>query len=517
MRIVDSFDRGVEFYPDNTVFIEGDERHSYRTIAEKTYRIANGLEALEIGIGNRFAVYSGNSVAAFTAVLGGMRTGAAWVTVNVRDSAEAIGWHLANTKTEVLFVSVDYVGNVAEIRTAAPGLRNVFCLEGAAEGIESLDDWMSGQSAERPNIWVPFDTIARVSSTGGTTGRPRAVLQNHYGNLTVTASFLISFPFHETPTYLMAAPLTHAAGNSSFSIFWYGGAVVMMKKVDVLEIMKLIEQHRVNSLLLPPTVIYMMLAHPKVREFDYSSLRYFYYGAAPMMVEKLKQAIDVFGPVMAQLYGQAEASQVILCMTPQDHVEALSGPATMGRLASAGRAGPLCQVAIMDDAGRLLPRGEIGEVVVRSSVTMVGFLNDDAATEKSRAHGWHHTGDVGRMDDDGFVYLLDRKRDMIISGGFNIYPNEVEQVLAAHPAVQDCTVVGTPHEKWGEAVTGVVELKPESQAEPDEIIAYCKEHLGGMKAPKRVEVWSELPRSTVGKVLRRKVRDRFWGDDERKI
>jgi len=266
---------------------------------------------------------------------------------------------------------------------------------------------------------------------------------------------------------------------------------------------------------MPPTLIYMLLAHPDVRRHDYSSLRYFMYAAAPMAAEKLREALAVFGPVMAQTFGQVEAPMVCTYLSPQDHVDALA--LHPERLLSCGRPTPLTRVAIMDDEGRLQPQGERGEIVVQGSLVMSGYHDQPEATAEASAFGWHHTGDIGRIDAEGYVYIVDRKRDMIISGGFNIYPSEIEQVLWAHPAVQDCAVVGVPDDKWGEAVKAIVQLKPGNDVEPAALLTYCRDRLGSTKAPKSVEVWPDLPRSAVGKVLKKTIRERYWVGRDRSI
>ncbi|MEO8558658.1 MAG: AMP-binding protein, partial [Rhodospirillales bacterium] len=272
----------------------------------------------------------------------------------------------------------------------------------------------------------------------------------------------------------------------------------------------------VTHIYMPPTLIYMMLAHPQVRNFDYSSLKNLVYASAPMSADKLVEALDVFGPVLTQTYGQAEACMICTFFSPAEHAEALKTNQRQ-RLTSCGRTTPFMRLEVMDDDGELLPRGERGEVVVRGGLVMKGYYNNPEATAEASKFGWHHTGDVGVIDEDGFVYIVDRKKDMIISGGFNIYPSEIEQVLWSHPAVQDCAVIGVPDEKWGEAVKAVIELKLGQQVAAEELLVLCRQKLGGMKTPKTVEFIDALPRSPVGKVLKKDLRARYWQGQARKI
>jgi acyl-CoA synthetase (AMP-forming)/AMP-acid ligase II len=249
----------------------------------------------------------------------------------------------------------------------------------------------------------------------------------------------------------------------------------------------------------------MVLDHEALDATDLSSLQCFWYGAAPMSATRLEEALTRIGPVMAQIFGQTEAPMMISTMSPQDHFTA-DGSVARHRLASAGRPAPLVNVAIMADDGTILPQGERGEIVIRSSLVMRGYYKNPEATAEAGAHGWHHTGDIGYLSDEGFLYIVDRAKDMVITGGFNVYSSEVEQAVMAHDAVADCAVVGLPDDKWGERVTAVVILRPGHSLEPAELTEFVKERIGSVKAPKQVEVWDDLPRSKVGKVLKTEVR-----------
>jgi acyl-CoA synthetase (AMP-forming)/AMP-acid ligase II len=249
----------------------------------------------------------------------------------------------------------------------------------------------------------------------------------------------------------------------------------------------------------------MLLAEESLPSSDLSSLQCFWYGAAPMSAARLEEALERVGPVMAQLFGQSEAPMMIATMAPADHFRPDGTPA-VERFASAGRPSPLTQVAIMADDGRLLGHGERGEIVVRGSLVMAGYYSDPEATAAASAYGWHHTGDIGFLDENNYLYIVDRAKDMIITGGFNVYSAEVEQTLMTYPAIQDCAVVGLPDEKWGERVTAVLQLHPGLTVTESEVRNYVKSRLGSVKTPKQVEVWTELPRSKVGKVLKAEVK-----------
>jgi acyl-CoA synthetase (AMP-forming)/AMP-acid ligase II len=327
---------------------------------------------------------------------------------------------------------------------------------------------------------------------------------------TMTAITLMAYPFDGRPVYLALAPLTHAAGVLCFPVLALGGQIVIMRTPDIGTFLALVEDHRVTHTFLPPTLIYMVLGHEALDRTDLSSLQCFWYGAAPMSVARLSEALTRIGPVMAQLFGQTEAPMMVSTMHPRDHFRSDATIATE-RLASAGRPSPLVTVAIMDDTGTLLPPGERGEIVVRGSLVMPGYYKNPQATAEAGRHGWHHTGDIGYLDDDNYLFIVDRAKDMIISGGFNIYSTEVEQALLAHPDIQDGAVVGLPDEKWGEKVVAVVQPHPGRDVAENEVISFVRGRLGGVKAPKQVHVWSDLPRSKVGKVLKTDIKARLTG------
>jgi acyl-CoA synthetase (AMP-forming)/AMP-acid ligase II len=284
-----------------------------------------------------------------------------------------------------------------------------------------------------------------------------------------------------------------------------GGEIVIMSQPDLGEFLALVERHRITHTFLPPTLIYMLLGHADLDQTDKTSLQCLWYGAAPMSASRLEEAINRIGPVMGQLFGQTEAPMMISTLAPAEHFRD-DGSLATERLSSAGRPTPLTTVAIMDDEGHLLGPGQRGEIVVRGSLVMAGYYKNPDATAEASQHGWHHTGDVGYLDEDNLLFIVDRAKDMIITGGFNVYSAEVEQALLAHPAVQDCAVIGLPDDKWGERVTAVLQLRAGASVSEAEVRAFVKERLGSVKAPKQVEVWPDLPRSKVGKVLKAEVK-----------
>ena len=348
-----------------------------------------------------------------------------------------------------------------------------------------------------------------LSSTGGTTGMPKGVMNTHRSTQTFCAHFMIGSPLRRRGEAGQPRGRADDAHRRP-AVRAVHGARRHGRRRDQARSRRCcsaaIPKYRVTELFLPPTVIYRLLDIPDLgKKVDFSSLKYFMYGAAPMSVEKLKQAIEVIGPVMMGGYGQTEAPASISYLPPDEHF--VDGKlASDERLSSVGHPNPLIRVEIMNDANEILPQGETGEICVRGDLVMKGYYKAPDKTAETIVDGWLHTGDVGHLDAEGYLHITDRKKDMIISGGFNVYPSEVEQVIWSHPAVQDCAVIGVPDEKWGEAVKAVVELNAGQQVSADELIALCKEKLGSVKAPKTVDFVDALPRSPVGKVLKKDLR-----------
>jgi acyl-CoA synthetase (AMP-forming)/AMP-acid ligase II len=506
MRLVDYLDKGASLDPGAPCLVCDGQVATYADVQGLSGRVAAALVASGVRPGDTVAVLSANDPTAFTCVFGISRAGAVWCPVNPRNEAAENRELLDLFGCSVLLFQASFAPLVDAIRAGLPRLRTLVCLDGeqpwSTGWAEFLD--LGGGPVDRET----GDDLAMLVGTGGTTGRPKGVMLTGANIEAMTAITLMSYPWPDggaRPTYLALAPLTHAAGVLCFPVLCHGGSIVIMRAPDVGGFLDAVEEHRVTHTFLPPTLIYLVLDHPSLARRDLSSLQCFWYGAAPMSASRLEEALTRIGPVMAQLFGQTEAPMMISTMAPRDHFDA-DGAIARSRLSSAGRPSPLVTVAIMADDGRLLPRGERGEIVVRGSLVMRGYLHDDAATAEASRHGWHHTGDVGFLDGEGFLSIVDRAKDMVITGGFNVYSTEVEQALMTHPAVAECAVVGLPDDKWGERVTAVLQLRPGASVDPAEVTAFVKARIGSVKAPKQIEVWPTLPRSKVGKVLKAEIK-----------
>ena len=504
MRLIDYLDKGAMLGADAPCLTMGEVDLSYAEVQRLSHRIARGLQRAGIAPGDKVAVLSSNDATAFGCVFGLSRAAAVWCPVNPRNEAAENGYVLDAFDCAALFFHSSYEPMVEQMRAGLPKVRVFVCIDRPGTCAPSLAQWLEGAS-DAPIEIAPRDELAMIAGTGGTTGQPKGVMLSARNLETMSALTLMGYPFEGRPSYLALAPLTHAAGVLCFPVLALGGRVVIMPKPDLTEFLALIEKHRITHTFLPPTLIYMLLEHPQLATTQRDSLQCFWYGAAPISAARLEEALTKIGPVMAQLFGQTEAPMMISMMAPREHFNA-DGSVARQRLASAGRPAPLMQVATMNAEGQLLPRGETGEIVVRGSLVMMGYYKDAAATAEAGRFGWHHTGDIGRIDEDGFLYIVDRAKDMIISGGFNVYSVEVEQALLQHPDVQDCAVIGLPDAKWGEKVVAVLQLHAGRSADPAQIQAFVKARIGSIKAPKLIETWPDLPRSKVGKVLKKDIR-----------
>ncbi|MBI5275822.1 MAG: AMP-binding protein [Burkholderiales bacterium] len=520
MRIIDFFDRGVLLHGARacTVDHESGRSRTFAQVQRASHQIAHGLLAAGVVPGqSKVAIWSPNCGRALEAVLGVLRADAIWVAVNARNAIQDIAYHLDNNDVELLLYHTDFSNELESLRGSCSKLRLCVPIDAGSGGAVSVDAWTEAEFRPAPERVEQLDAPVAIFGSGGTTGRPKGVVFSHrYWECLVLGVNVAMPPKHDDPVHLVVSPMTHAAGALGMPLLAVGTTHVFMKAFRAGDVLAAIATHKVTHLFLPPTAIYMLLADPAVRQHDYASLEYFLYAAAPMSVEKVREAMEVFGDVMVQGYGQTEAGALIgTFFSAPAHRDALRKRPE--RLASCGQPSIFTRVRIVDESGRMVPNGERGEIAIGGDFRMLGYYKNEAATREVLRDGWILTGDIGRMDDEGFVYIVDRKREMIVTGGYNVYPSEIEQVILTHKAVQDCAVVGVPDEKWGEAVKAVVQLKPGERVEEAEVIALCKARLGGVMAPKSVEFWADLPRSAVGKVMRRAVREPFWKGRERLV
>ena len=518
--VIDFFDRGWTINANGVAYYMDGKEFTYNEIGELTCRLANALLAAGFKKETKGAIWSDNHPVSWTCTLSLWRAGLAWVPMHPRGKLEENFWILDNFDAEIIFFTKIYAETVLKLKDKLPRVKLWICIDDEAQGAVSLAYFIKDQPATKPKIQYEPDDVIGVMPTGGTTGMPKGVMNTNRSFSTFVINFLIGVPYpqNDPPVNLAAAPMTHAAGIVSIPCSSRGGKVVVLPKPDPLALFDAITKQRVTELFLPPTVIYRLLDVPGIETLDLSSVKYLFYGAAPMSVEKLKKAMTLFGPIMVGGYGQMEAPASITGLSSEEHFKAGSKEfADDTRLASVGRPMPLTQVAIMDDNNQFLPAGQTGEICVRGDIVMKGYYKAPEKTAETIIDGWLHTGDIGHMDEEAYLYITDRKKDMIITGGLNVYPQEVEQILWGHPAVGECAVIGVPDDDWGEAIKAVVELKPGQTATEEELITLCKGKMESYKCPKTVDIVTALPRSIQGKVLKKDLRAQYWKGAEKKI
>jgi len=517
MRSIDYFDKMAKLQPDRDILISGDTRYTYAQMHRLTHRLAGAMLADGLAHQEPVAIMSPNHGAILTTLLGLWRAGAVWIPVNTRNALDANIAYLNYVRAGWLFYHSSMAADARRVAAEVPSIRALVCLDAEDGEHPSLDQFMLAEDApEAPDLGDPIgnpDELTAIIATGGTTGPAKGVriMNRSWGALMETIGNLMPA---ENPVCLATAPLTHAAGPVAMAAVAMGATISVLPGFDAEGVMQAIQRDRVTHMFLPPTALYTMLAHPNVRDYDYSSLRYFLLAGSPVSPEKLKLAVEIFGECMCQSYGQTECHMIATWLPPHEVAAAAKGDRPE-RLASCGKASYSVRVELMDDDGNILPTGEVGEIVARGGIVGGGYFEMPEATAEARLHGWHHTGDVGRRDAHGYYYIVDRKKDMVVSGGFNVYSAEVEGAIMELDAVAECAVIGIPHEKWGEQVHAVV-VKSGALDEAA-VIAHAKARVGSVQAPKSVEFVDAIPRTAAGKMDKKALRQPYWGDAARMV
>ncbi len=516
MNIGQFFALAAERHPDRPAFIQGNEVASYAQANARINALAVGLQSLKLTRGDRVGVLMWNCSQLIESFFAIWKAGCCAVPLNARFLADEVSYHLNDPQASAIIFSEEFRGMMYEIRENLFSVRHFICTGRPLADQIAYEEMVSAHAGAKNVLAdVGDDDLAWLFYTSGTTGRPKGAMLTH-GNLTFMAVGWVADLMHLEPedVGLHAAPLTHGAGFHSIALALKSASQVILPRFDPEGFCAAVERYLVTNTWLVPTQIKMLLNYEKLEQWNLSSLKWVVYGGAPMYVEDLKEAIRRIGRVFVQLYGQGETPMTGTYLRPQDHV--LEGLESR-RLGSCGHVRSGIELRILDEDDQEVPRGRAGEICVRGPSVMKGYWNRPEATTDALRNGWLHTGDIAAMDEHGYLYILDRTKDMIISGGSNIFPREVEEVLLQHPATSEVCVIGVPDELWGEVVKAVVVLKPGMAATAAEIIAFAAAHIADYKKPKSVEFVAEIPKNAYGKVLKRELRDRYWTDQERKV
>ncbi len=498
MQPIDWLYRSARNNPDAIAIDAPGIELTYADLVARVDALAAALQDLDPAPHSRVGVCGHNTLEHLLSILAVMAAGKVWVPLNPLDSTSDLKSKTLLSRPSLIMADDDCLFAIEN--ADAP------IIVGASDAqqhdpAKTVAGLIKQHRGERP-VRTSLDraAIQALKFTGGSSGAPKGVLQPYRAWMAGAINMLNAHRFETTDRFLLAAPLTHGTSCYVTPILAAGGTLVLLGgRAKPEAVLDAFSHRNVTATFLPPTLIYMLMSALGDAGADYASLRLLIYGAAPMPSERVREAQSLFGPIIGANYGLTEAPQIITALTPEE--------ASDERLASAGRAGFTNRVEIMSLDGKLLPPGEAGEVVVSGDLVMSGYLGLPEQTAEALKDGWLHTGDLGYLDERGFLYITDRIKDLIISGGFNVYPGEVERALAAHPAVSECVVFGVTDDKWGEAVHAAITLRNGQSADVEEIIGFAKKSLGSVKAPKRIHVLEDVPRSSVGKVQRRKVRE----------
>jgi acyl-CoA synthetase (AMP-forming)/AMP-acid ligase II len=503
---------------EKTAFLFEGRRTSYADFDAHTNRVANALIAEGVGPQGRVAFLDKNSDLFYEVVFGCAKANAVSVGINWRLAPPEVAYIVDDSGAEVLFVGPDFHGLVEQIAPELKSVKRIVAMAPGHGGWVDFASWRDAHPGTDPGVPSARDDIAIQMYTSGTTGHPKGVqLANRAFldlRLEAPADDMEWNEWTGDDVSLVAMPSFHIGGAGwGIQGVTAGAENIVVSEFEPGEVLSIIESHRVTKLFMVPAAMRLCLHHPKCRETDFSSVKYILYGASPIPLDLLREAIEVFQCGFVQLYGMTETTGTATYLPPKDH----DPTGRSEKMKSAGKPMPGVSVKVVDDAGDPVPARQVGEICLASRANMAGYWNLPEATAKTLVDGYVHTGDAGYLDEDGYVYVHDRVKDMIVSGAENVYPAEVESAIFGHPAVADVAVIGVPDEKWGEAVKAMVVLKPGAEATADDIVAFARQRIAGYKTPKSVDFVPELPRNPSGKILKRELRKPYWEGYERLV
>jgi len=518
MRLHDYFDLHAREQPAACFAVLDDRRLTWGEAQREVHRMAHALVRSGVAPGDRVAILATNCIEYVLFYYAAAKTGAVPVPLNYRLAVPEWQVILEDASSRFLFARGDLVGAVAALQAELPDIRTWVALDHPApDGWLSFDDWLGDAPDSAPQHVAHADDDVYQMYTSGTTGRPKGAVLTHAAVCANAHQLNTIVRAGPTDRFLIVAPIYHAAAAINvFGVVNQGGTLVIMADFEPSAVVHALSEQRITATVLVPAMIQACLVMvPEVAALTYEYLRYIGYGGSPIAAGTLRHAIEVFGCEFAQGYGMTEITAVATALTPKDHHRALTESPDL--LLSAGRPLPGTDVRVVDADDREVPVGEIGEILVRGPQLMRGYWNMPEATEKTLNGGWMHTGDAGSVDAEGFLFVQDRVKDMIISGAENIYPREVENALFEHHAIADVAVIGVPDDRWGETVKAIVVLRDGHDAYAAELIEFCRARLAGFKCPHSVDFVDELPRNPSGKVLKKDLRQPYWEGRTRRV
>ncbi len=500
--------------PEETAFWFEGRTTSFAELEARSNRVANGLLALGVRPGDRIGYLAKNTDVYYEMMFGSAKARAVMNGVNTRLAPPEVKFILADAKAKVLFVGKEFYAMIDQIKADLPDLVRIITLDGDREDWDFYPSWRDAKPNTSPALDLRADDDVIQLYTSGTTGLPKGVqlTNDNYKAFFTQASLLEWSSYGVGEGVMNAMPLFHVAGvNVGILATAQGARTVILREIDPQLILKLIPEQKIVHAFWVPAVILMLTQQPSIREVDFSTLKQVFYGASPISEALLRTAVEIMGARFTQLYGLTETVGAGTFLPPEAHDPA------WGKLRSCGVPWPGAVVRCVDGEGKPVATGEVGEIVIKAGFVMKGYWNRPDATEETVRNGFFHTGDAGYFDEDGFLYIHDRVKDMIVSGGENVYPAEVENAIFGAPGVADVAVIGVPDDKWGEAVKAIVVKKPGEDPSPESIITWSKDRIAAYKAPKSVDFIDALPRNPSGKILRKDLREPYWRGRERLV
>jgi long-chain acyl-CoA synthetase len=500
--------------PDRVAIHFEGRKITYAELDRRASQVANGLIAAGVKPKARVAILSKNAPNFFELWFGAAKAGAVLVPVNFRLAPPEAAYVVNDAKAELLFVGADFYPVIENVKDELAGVRQIVALDGRHPEWLDYDAWAAKQKSSDPLRPIKSSDCAIQMYTSGTTGHPKGAQISHANLLTLLPTVLAQWGnWHDKDINLVCMPLFHIGGSGWGLVGLYCGVEnILVKDFDPAAILRMIEQYHITKALFVPAMMLFLLQAPQSRDTDFSSLELIVYGASPAPVDLIRNALKVFRCGLAQVYGLTETTGGITYLPPEDH-----GEHAIERMKSCGKPMPGVEIRIVDAMDKEVPTGEVGELICRTPQVMLGYWNLPDATTRTIKDGWFRTGDAGYVDKDGYIYIYDRVKDMIVSGGENIYPAEVESALFGHPAVADVAVIGVPDSQWGEAVKAVVVKKRGAEVSVAELIDFARERIAGYKVPRSVDFVAALPRNPTGKILKRELRKPYWANQERQV
>jgi long-chain acyl-CoA synthetase len=508
--------RNAILYPDSEAFVCGSERVSFKRFNERVNRLIHGLQALGIQKGEVIGILSWNRLE-YPEVFGAaMKGGFVLAHFNPRLQAEELVHVINDAQPRALFIGPELVEIVERINERLPKIEVFFTFDDAEGRMMAYREMVENQSKEEPELRIREEDPLTIFYTSGTTGIPRGAIYMHKQKMENARMKALDIGVEFGDRHLVVLPMFHIGGDSHiWPFFLMGGCNVIMPRpsFDPAEALQMIAEEQITDMHIVPTQLISLLSLPDIEQYDLGCLKRIWYAASPMPTEVLKRGLSVLGPIFMQGYGQTESGPDVTVLGRASHRYSEGSTEGQNVLASCGQPCIGVHVRIVDEAGRDVEAGKIGEIIVKSKRIMTRYWRKPEETKETIRDGWLYTGDMGYYDEKGFIYIADRKKDMIITGGENVYPLEVENVLYRHPAVKEVAVIGVPDPYWVERVHALVVLKKDAQAAEEDIINFCKQHIAHYKSPRTVEFVESLPKNPQGKILKREIRARYWDQE----